>query len=413
MSDQNAASGNRAAAGLKHDQFEQEAPAAAAQQAGDEGPLLKLERLLEGLAGASPSDRNAPAIARIGGEATRPADFSRLPPSNETHDNRTETTAVDSEAPLAVDADDVRAHQRSDRSRRWRRKALALTGVIGVIGAAFALKEGVPLRLTGETPFVGGAGTRVGADVERANGATVLHPTARPGPNPLTTMTRDESTLQPPTNGPSIATSPSSAEPSSAGESSAGPAGGTQQAPAQKPSPAKLDSSPSSGVAAIPVATPEQPSRPLPAAAPAKPSLPEIPDGQPSTGVAAIPDAPPEPPSRALPPVAPTKPGLPDNLDSRSSAGVAVIPDAAPEPPIRPLSPEAHAKLNKHGKSSKREKHDKAEKSADPHKTAQAAPTPEAAPTPGAPAAQSGNLLLRAFPLLRAFGNHEAAAPAE
>ena len=149
MSDQNAASGNRAAAGLKHDQFEQEAPAAAAQQAGDEGPLLKLERLLEGLAGASPSDRNAPAIARIGGEATRPADFNRLPPSNETHDNRTETTAVDSEAPLAVDADDVRAHQRSDRSRRWKRKALALTGVIGVMGAAFALKEGVPLRLTG------------------------------------------------------------------------------------------------------------------------------------------------------------------------------------------------------------------------------------------------------------------------
>src|SRR5271169_5694095 len=61
MSDQIAVSGFRTAAGINPDEFEgRPPPAAAAQQTGEEDPLFKLERLLEGLASPSPSTRNVP-----------------------------------------------------------------------------------------------------------------------------------------------------------------------------------------------------------------------------------------------------------------------------------------------------------------------------------------------------------------
>jgi hypothetical protein len=98
------------------------------------------------------SSTNVPGHAGTDGESTQPFDVGALWPSNETHDNRTETTAVDPEASQANDAGELQARDPGvaevaieSRSRRWKliATALALIGV-AVIGSVFALEGRAP-----------------------------------------------------------------------------------------------------------------------------------------------------------------------------------------------------------------------------------------------------------------------------
>ena len=84
-----------------------------------------------------------------GREATQPLDIGPLGPSNEMHDNRTETTAVDAEAPQAVDIraqEPALAEKATPRhSQGWKLKVstLALAGA-AMVGGVFALEGDVP-----------------------------------------------------------------------------------------------------------------------------------------------------------------------------------------------------------------------------------------------------------------------------
>ena len=197
------ASGSRATDEINLDEFERRLRAAGAQQARAEDPLAELSRLVEfshlGISnGETPARRVAePAVA-----PAKPLTSIETEPLRPTLDDEVEELAPGaSEADRAARRDYEFDAHRSDgasgadpseerRPMRWKIavSALALAGV-AMIGAAFALRGGVP-GLKKDAPFIAAAQgpTKVAPPSDQTvttssdAGATLLHDNGKPGP---------------------------------------------------------------------------------------------------------------------------------------------------------------------------------------------------------------------------------------